>query len=135
MTQQRLVLHFPPDILDQPIIYKLIRDHNLVFNILRARVIPEEEGILVLEITGEEADFQKGLDYLKEQNVKIESISNDIVRIEERCTHCGLCVTFCPSGALSFDKKTMKVIYEPEKCVACLECIEICPLHAFVSRV
>lgn len=65
MTQQRLVLHFPPDILDQPIIYRLIRDHNLVFNILRARVIPEEEGILVLEITGEKADFSEGAQLFK----------------------------------------------------------------------
>ena len=135
MTQKRLVLHFPPDILDQPIIYKLVRDYDLVFNILRASIIPDEEGILVLEISGEQEEYERGITYLKETNVEIEPLSEDIVLIAERCTHCGLCPTFCPTGALSLERATMKVIYEPEKCVACLECIEVCPMHAIESCV
>lgn len=135
MTERRLVLHFPPDILDQPIIYKLVKDYDLVFNILKASIIPEKEGILVLEIRGDRGQFEKGIQYLEQQNVRIEPLSEDIVRREERCTHCGLCTIFCPSGALSLERGTMRVLYDPEQCVACLECLDVCPTHAIESTV
>ena len=44
---RRVVLHFPRSLVDQPIIYKLVRDFDLQFNILKASVTPNEEGLLV----------------------------------------------------------------------------------------
>ena len=89
----------------------------------------------MLEVKGEKKKFNKGIKFLKDQNVKIQPLSEDIVLLEEKCTHCGLCTSVCPSGALSINRKTMEVIYEPEMCVACLECIYVCPLRAIESNV
>ena len=50
-TKKRLVLHFPNEILDKPIVYVLVKDYDLVFNILKAFVVPGKEGLLVMELS------------------------------------------------------------------------------------
>ena len=34
MKKKRIVLHFPHKLIDKPIAYNLVKDYNLVFNIL-----------------------------------------------------------------------------------------------------
>lgn len=130
MVTKRVVLKFPPKLVDQPIVYKLVKEYDLVFNILRARVTPKEEGELVIELQGKKQNYANGLKYLNSVGVTIQPLSQDITRDEERCTHCGACITICPTDALYLDKKTMKVIFDPEKCIACELCIKACPPRA-----
>jgi len=127
---KKIVLHFPKRLVDRPIVSRLIKDYDLEFNILKALVTPEEEGLLVLELSGEQAEYDKGISYLTETGVKIQSLSQDVLRNEERCTHCGACVTICPSGAFELDPLTRQVAFYNEKCVACGLCIKACPPRA-----
>ncbi|MBN3038711.1 MAG: (Fe-S)-binding protein, partial [Candidatus Omnitrophica bacterium] len=64
MTKKRLVLTFPTELLDQPVTYHLIKDYDLMVNILRANVTADEEGRLIIEITGDKASVDKGIKYL-----------------------------------------------------------------------
>ncbi len=130
MISRRIVLHFPHRLVDQPIIYKLVKDFNLGFNILKASVTPQEEGLMVLELSGEDADFQKGMNYLESTGVKVQPLSEDIVRNSAKCTDCGMCVPICPANAFVIDPSNRKVIFEKDKCIACELCIKICPTHA-----
>ena len=57
MIKRRLVLAFPPEMVEQPVTYHLIKDYELMVNILRANVTPNEEGRLVVEISGEKKDL------------------------------------------------------------------------------
>ncbi|MDD5680473.1 MAG: 4Fe-4S binding protein [Candidatus Omnitrophica bacterium] len=134
MISKRIVLIFPHKLLDQPIVYKLVKEYDLSFNILQAHVTPKEEGLLVLELTGKESDYEKGVKYLKDLGVKIQPLSKDVTRIEEKCTHCGACVVICPTGALTVDKKTRKVNFDSEKCIACELCVKPCPPRAMVVK-
>ncbi|MBL7126054.1 MAG: 4Fe-4S binding protein [Dehalococcoidales bacterium] len=129
---KRVVLHFPRRLVEQPVIYHLVRDFNLEFNILRASITaePEEEGLLVLQLKGEQDEYDKGVKFLLKAGVKIQSLSQDVTRNEARCTHCGACVTICPPGAFVIDSKTRQVRFEDEKCVACGLCIKACPPRA-----
>jgi ferredoxin len=127
---KRIVLRFPKRLLDRPIISRLVRDFDLEFNILKALVTPEEEGLLVLELSGEQGEYDKGIRYLTEAGVRIQSLSQDVLRNEERCTHCGACITICPSGAFELEPITRKVNFYDEKCVACGLCIKACPPRA-----
>ena len=77
---KRIVLHFPHRLVDQPIVYRLVKDFDLSFNILKAFVTPKEEGLMVLELTGEEENYKKGIAYLKKCGVKIQPLSKDVVR-------------------------------------------------------
>ncbi len=127
---KRIVLHFPKRLVDRPIVFHLIKDYDLEFNILKASVTPDEEGLLVMELHGEQDDYDKGIRYLTEAGVKIQSLSQDVTRNEERCTHCGVCVTICPPGAFELDPSTRHVIFHNEKCLACGICIRTCPPRA-----
>jgi ferredoxin len=115
---------------DQPIIHRLVKDHDLVLNILKASVTPKEEGIMVLELSGARADYDKGIRYLKEAGVRIQSLGQDIMRNDARCTHCGACVVICPTGALAVDAKTRMVDFHEGKCTACELCVLSCPPRA-----
>jgi L-aspartate semialdehyde sulfurtransferase ferredoxin len=128
---KRIVLKFPKEKIDQPIVQKLIKDHNLQLNILKASIKPDDEGLMVLEITGEESDLKKGLDYIKKQGVSMQLLEKDIVVNWDKCTQCGACVAQCPVGALYIkDRKTMKVDFDADKCIACELCVAPCPPRA-----
>jgi ferredoxin len=131
-VSKRVVLHFPKRLVEQPVIYHLVKDYNLEFNILRASITaePEEEGLLVLQLKGEQEEYDKGVKFLLKSGVKIQSLSQDVTRNEARCTHCGACVTICPPGAFEIDLKTRQVRFNDEKCVACGLCIKTCPPRA-----
>jgi len=129
---KRVVLHFPRRLVEQPVIYRLVKDYNLEFNILRASITaePEEEGLLVLQLKGEQDEYDKGVKFLLKSGLKIQSLSQDVTRNEARCTHCGACVTVCPPGAFELDPKTRQVRFDHEKCVACGLCLKACPPRA-----
>ena len=130
VVSKRIVLRFPPRLSGQPIVSHLVKDFNLDFNILKASITPEEEGILVLELSGEQNDYDKGIRYLTKTGVRIQSLSQDVLRNEERCTHCGACITVCPTGAFELDPLTKRVTFHDDKCIACGLCIKACPPRA-----
>jgi len=130
VVSKRIVLHFPKRLADQPIVYKLVKNYNLEFNILKASVFPEEGGLLVLGISGEQQDYDNGIKYLAASGVKIQSLSQNITRNEDRCTHCGACVTVCPAGAFEVNQASREVEFHDERCVACGLCIKACPPRA-----
>ena len=129
-ASKRIVMHFPKRLVDRPIVSRLVKDYDLDFNILKASVTPEEEGLLVLEITGKQDNYDRGIEYLTKAGVRIQSLSQDVTRNEERCTHCGSCITVCPADAFQLESSTKKVLFLDEKCIACGICIKTCPPRA-----
>ena len=132
---KKVVLTFPKHTWDKPIIYMLHTKHHLMFNILKAKITPNEEGLMVLELIGEEKDFKKGIDFLKETGVGVRFLAADIEKNEELCTHCGACTAICPTSALVLDKETMMVKFEKEKCVGCELCVPVCPFKALQIKI
>lgn len=134
MISKRIVLHFPHRLAGQPIVYRLVKDYDLEFNILKAYIIPEEEGLLVLELSGEDKDYEQGIQYLREIGVKLQPLSQDIVRNDSRCSHCSVCVPVCPANAFVVEPPTREVHFHEDKCIACGICVGACPLGAMEVR-
>ncbi len=132
---KKVILKFPKHTWDKPIIYMLHSKHNLMFNILKAKITPNEEGLMVLELIGEEGDFNRGVEFLKETGVGVRFLAADIERDEELCTHCGACTAVCPTEALALDKETMMVVFDKEKCVGCELCVPACPFKALHIKI
>jgi len=130
MIRHKIVLHFPHEQVDKPIVSKLVRDFGLDFNILKASITPREEGLLVLEITGKEKDYERGMDYIESCGVTVQPLSQDIRRNDLKCTHCGACIAVCPTDALFVDRDSMEVSFDNEECVACELCVKVCPPRA-----
>jgi len=127
---KKIVLHFPQKAVDKPVVSSLIRDFGLDFNILKASISPGEEGLMVMELSGEQKDYDRGIRYLQEVGLEIQSLSQDVVRNEERCTHCGACITMCPTCAFTLDAKTRNVLFDNSKCIVCELCVRACPPRA-----
>ena len=135
MTKPRkVVLRFPHRLVDKPIIYRLVKDYDLMFNILKASVTPNEEGLLVLELSGKKKDYDEAVRFLAEAGVELQLLAQDVFRNEDRCTHCGACVTICPVDAFSVDPVTRRVNLQHTKCIACELCIKPCPVRAMEVR-
>jgi ferredoxin len=129
-VSKRIVLRFPRRLVDRPIVSRLVKDFNLDFNILKASVTPDEEGLMVMELSGKQEDFDNGIRYLAETGVKMQSLSQNVTRNEERCTYCGACITICPTGAFELEPVSRRVTFDNEKCLACELCIKACPPRA-----
>ncbi|HOG07018.1 MAG: 4Fe-4S binding protein [Syntrophales bacterium] len=130
MYSKKVVIRYTADIVEEPLIYQLVKRYDLVFNILKARIFPRREGVIVLELTGTRENFDLGIRFLKEKGLKVEPLSKSVSQNPEKCVHCGACTGFCPTSALYLDRTTMKVLFEPEKCNGCELCVSACPSRA-----
>lgn len=130
MAQMKLVLHFPPNLIEQPITYQLIKKHDLMVNILGARITPKEQGRLVVEISGRKKNLNTALRFLEELGVGVEPLARDVTWHEDRCIECTACVSICPTGALSVSRPDMHVSFNHDKCIACELCVPICAYKA-----
>lgn len=130
MAKIAVVLTFPKEFVEQPLAYRLIKEYDLMLNILHAHVRPNEQGRLILEISGDEKDIERGLKLVKSANVKVEPLSDYVSWDKDRCSHCTACVGQCPTHALSVDRESMLVSFDSDICIACGICQNICPMGA-----
>lgn len=130
-VKKRMVLHFPAETVNEPITYVLIKEHDVLVNILNADISHGKEGHLLVELIGEERQVKSAMKYLKEKKVKISPVVKNILFNEKACIHCGACSSVCFPGALEMDENTRELRFTPEKCVACELCIKACPLGLF----
>lgn len=75
---RRLHLTFPAERIKEPVIYNLGKDYNIVTNIRRA-AIEEDFGWVVLEITGNADDIERGWKYLEGIGIEVDPVEGDIV--------------------------------------------------------
>jgi len=131
---KKFMLYFPKCECEKPIIYHFVKDFNLIVNVYRARVTPEEEGYLVLDMTGKPSDIERALAFVRTFNVVVNATGRGVTWSADRCTHCGHCITHCPPRALNFkDRRNREVCFNEEKCIECLACIRVCPFGACAS--
>lgn len=124
------LLKFPKDITDQPIICNLVKQFDIDFNILKADILLQQEGILVLQLKSHKENIRKGIAYLEEQGVSVENLATNMRRDDDKCFQCGACTGICPTGALSMHRPEMDIPFDPEKCTACGLCVPVCPVRA-----
>ena len=134
MTSRRLLFYFPKSGTEKPIVYHLVKDYDLVINIFRAKVTPQEYGYLVLGITGEEENIERGVEFVKTFDVQVSQSDRGLTWDSDLCTHCGNCVPHCPTEALHIaDQRSRRVQFDSELCIDCLSCIRNCPFGACSS--
>lgn len=130
MYKRIYILRFPKENIDQPIICQLAKQFDVEFNILKADIYLQQDGLIVLELAGQKKNVEKGLAYIEEKGVKVENQLTSIRRDDEKCYQCGACTGICPSGALSIKRPEMAVLFDPERCTACGLCVPVCPVRA-----
>ncbi len=130
MATRIYIIRFPKETSSDPMIYQLVKKYDIEFNILKADILPQREGVMILELKGTKDRVKNALDYLRSYNVQVERLAAAINRDDERCFQCGACTGICPVGALAIKRPEMEVIFDPEKCTGCSLCVPICPVRA-----
>lgn len=128
MKKIKITFEFPPNSIKQPLTYRLIKDFDLMLNILSADVSLNRTGRLTMDMQGEEDMLEAALDRVKKQGISFKIFEKEVIWNEDKCIHCGACTAVCPSGALSLDNETWKLTFDREKCLICELCIQTCPL-------
>jgi ferredoxin len=135
MSVRNIMLHYPRKLIEQPVISHLIRSYDLTVNISRARIGQDEEGTMVIEVSGMRKNLEEGFRYLDEIGITYKPVSKVIERADELCTHCSACTSVCPSGALTVeDRASMEVAFIEDRCIACGLCVPACPFGAMVMH-
>ncbi len=78
MARMRVRLTFPPERIQEPVIYHLVKDFDIVTNIRRADV-KADHGWVVLELEGKEDNLDRGIAWLKEKGVKVDPVERDVI--------------------------------------------------------
>ena len=130
MKKKKLVLSFPEKIVTKPITYKLVKEFDLEFNILRAEITPDVEGKMLLELKGADEKIAAAVQYLEGVGITIQEAAKDIIIDKETCMDCGECTSVCITQALSLDEKTRKLKFKKDKCILCELCLDCCPVRA-----
>ena len=80
MYSKILILRFPQKEVQKPIVYHLVKDFNLIFNILNARILPRREGVMVMELTGTDISSHSklGADLVREMGVS-EAVAHAVL--------------------------------------------------------
>lgn len=126
MNTTKLRLLFPTELTAKPLTYHLVKDYDIVYNIFQAHIAPGKRGEMIIEVTGEESNIKKGIDFLIDNGLTVEILTRSIKVDEDRCIHCGACTSVCQSGALSLNKDA-KLTFDDSKCIVCEMCIDACP--------
>jgi ABC-type methionine transport system ATPase subunit len=77
-TRMRLRLTFPPTLIQEPLLYRLVKDFDIVINIRRADV-KADYGWVVLELEAEEPTLERGVAWLKAKGVQVDPIESDVI--------------------------------------------------------
>jgi ferredoxin len=129
MAINRYMLIFTPDLINEPITYRMVKDFDLNINILRAE-IDDNGGRLIISFEGTPQQIKQALKYLTDNKVQVKELVEYVRKDAERCTDCGMCVSICPVMAFQVDKVTWKVVFLNDKCIACGMCVDACPSMA-----
>jgi len=125
--KEKYVLEYSSAVVDDPVIYTLVRRFDIKVNILRAEISSGQEGSMLVELEGEPSSLDKGRDYLSSIKVRLSPISGSLSVREEDCVHCGSCTGVCFSGCLTMRDPEWKLVVDRDKCIACGLCVKACP--------
>jgi L-aspartate semialdehyde sulfurtransferase ferredoxin len=73
MASERVKFTFPPDLINQPVIYNMGKQFGVVTNIRRAN-LSHGRGWVILEVQGKDEDVSRSLEWARSQGVRVEEV-------------------------------------------------------------
>jgi len=78
MVKRQVMFTFPTELIQEPIIYNLGQQFEVVPNIRQAD-ISESKGWVVLELEGEVKDIEAGIAWLTSKGIRVDPVAGDIM--------------------------------------------------------
>ena len=111
---------------ETPYTAEVILETGAKINIDRANV-DAVRADLIIDVPDDKVE--RVAELFRQKGVKVRKLLKLIAWDEERCIHCGACISVCPTGVFKFDS-SWNICMEEEKCVRCEVCVKACPLGA-----
>ena len=132
--KKRLTLTFPRSTVQFPITYRLAKDFNVAANIIRAQVAPDSVGKLAVELQGDIDAIDAAIEWMRNLEIEISTVSGEISIDENLCVECGLCTGVCPTQALTLDPQSFLLKFARNRCILCEQCVPTCPVEAITTN-
>jgi hypothetical protein len=78
MARTRVRLTFPASLVQEPILYRLVKDFDILINIRRAEV-KTDHGWVALEMEADQDTLDRGVAWLKQRGVQVDPIERDVI--------------------------------------------------------
>jgi ferredoxin len=130
MSEKSVFMTFPRELVNEPVISRLIRGYNVDVNILQAQITPRTDGTMFAVFSGRLEDISNAIQYLEKRHVRLSFPAKRLLWSDSRCVSCGACVSRCIAGAFAVHPVTREVVFDSEKCIACKLCIPACSYGA-----
>jgi hypothetical protein len=78
MAKVRVKFTFAPHLIQEPIIWSLGRQFDVVTNIRRANVV-EDQGWVILELDGAQEEIERGIAWIKDRGVRVDPVPGDVI--------------------------------------------------------
>jgi ferredoxin len=118
----KLLLKFPLPLDELPYTAEVILETGVKISIDTAT-----RGELILDVPGEQAD--QVADLFRAKGIEVRRLLKLVAWNDERCVHCGACISVCPTEVFAFDP-SWTLMLDEEKCVRCEICVKACPRRA-----
>jgi len=125
--REKYILEYSSAVVEEPVIYTLVKRFDIKVNILRAEISSGQEGSMLVELDGESEMLAQSRAYLASVSVTLAPIARSLSVREEDCVHCGSCTGVCFSGCLSMNHEDWDLVVDRDKCIACGLCVKACP--------
>ncbi|MCW3135423.1 MAG: 4Fe-4S dicluster domain-containing protein [Canidatus Methanoxibalbensis ujae] len=122
----KLLVCFPSHVHGMPYTAEVILETGAKINIDRANV-DAVRGELIIDVPDEKAEHV--IEQFRKRGVVVRRIKRTLTLKDERCVHCGACISVCPKGVFRFDRE-WRIQVDEEKCVRCDVCVKACPTSA-----
>ena len=78
MAKRRIRLFFPNHLVTEPLVYEMGRQFEVVTNI-RGGEILADSGWLYLELTGEDDEIDRAIEWALDRGVRVDPVEGDII--------------------------------------------------------
>lgn len=78
MATRKVMLKYPENLIQEPVLFRMVREFDVMPNIRRARVT-DTVGEIALELEGSPDNLERGIQFLQQQGVLVEPLEGDVV--------------------------------------------------------
>jgi ferredoxin len=126
VTTLKIILTFPQDIMQNPLLAEVVLETGALINIDRAFV---DAAIAEIVIDVPDDDKGKVVDAFRRRGVDVCELDTPLLFDEAECVQCGACVSVCPVKVFKVnDDRTISI--DLKRCILCRTCLTMCPQGA-----
>jgi L-aspartate semialdehyde sulfurtransferase ferredoxin len=78
MASKRIRFTFPEGLITEPIVWQIGHEFKVVTNIRMADV-DENVGWVILELTGDESEIERSIEWAQSKGVRVDPITGDVI--------------------------------------------------------